>query len=426
MTGSAQSAVGRFVVALKLFFCPANLVRLTGLVLFFPVGLLARVIPKRDIVVLGARYGQHYDWDPKYIFEYLLAHEDERDFECFWVARTRALWEQLRGEGKPVLRLYRPADVWKVLRARIAVISTSPGDIDLHLIAGARLVHTYHGIPIRKVAGDYLEWRTRHISGLLPRLFLKVCFAIYYAVRVEAKADFIITTSEQVNDIWHSQYRHDPACYRELGCARDDGLFIKSEPALRRAPGETVISYLPTFRGIPGVPTQSVLELFRYYGFDPNAYHEFLEAHDARLVLKLHHKQEGREELVEFLKDCPRIEFCAIQDVIPVLQDTDILITDYSSVVFHYLLLDRPVVFGCFDIETYEAHMGFTLDYRTFMPGPKCLSWPEVLDAIGAYLREDAYLEHRKRARDFIFKYQDGNSCRRIAGFLNELNRTLR
>ena len=48
----------------------------------------------------------------------------------------------------------------------------------------------------------------------------------------------------------------------------------------------------------------------------------------------------------------------------------DVLVTDYSSVVFEYALLERPMAFLAPDADAYTADRGFYLDLRTDLPGP--------------------------------------------------------
>ena len=408
---------------LSLLFCRANMVRLSALVLLWPLGLIARLIPKKNNrVIIGARYGKFYDWGPMYLFEHILANRDKHGYEVYWVARTNELYEELKAQGKPVLKLYRPADVWKVLRARVAVYSTSPGDIDLHLIAGATQINTYHGIPIRKVAHDYLNWRSTKIPTSQGRAIHKVLMTVYHFFRVEDKGDYIITSSEAMNDIWHSQYAHKRERYRILGLPRNDGLFIDEDLQIKRNPDERIICYLPTRRGEPGLTNHTIADLFTRYNFDADAMDSMLEKHNARLLLKCHHRQLGNDSLAKVVADSKRTFFYEGQDVIPVLRESDILITDYSSVVWHYLLLNRPVVFACFDLEEYGEEMGFTLDYREFMPGPLCSDWASVTHHLEALLEgKDTWIEQRAECTRTVHKYTDSNNCERLASFIGSL-----
>ena len=62
---------------------------------------------------------------------------------------------------------------------------------------------------------------------------------------------------------------------------------------------------------------------------------------------------------------------------------TDILITDYSSVMFDYAVLDRPMLFFTYDLDEYRDKLrGFNIDIEKEAPGPLLYTSDEVLDAI--------------------------------------------
>jgi CDP-glycerol glycerophosphotransferase (TagB/SpsB family) len=57
-------------------------------------------------------------------------------------------------------------------------------------------------------------------------------------------------------------------------------------------------------------------------------------------------------------------------------------VTDYSSVIFEYALLGRPMVFFAPDLEAYEQERGFYFDYRRGVPGPVVGTTAELAAAI--------------------------------------------
>ena len=96
---------------------------------------------------------------------------------------------------------------------------------------------------------------------------------------------------------------------------------------------------------------------------------------------------------------------------------SDMLITDYSSVIFEYALLKKPIAFFCYDLATYNR--GFYLNYPDDLPGPifeNQVSLTEYLRDKSKHIMDDKY-------ELFIQKYMsgcDGHSCERIAKLVND------
>ena len=95
----------------------------------------------------------------------------------------------------------------------------------------------------------------------------------------------------------------------------------------------------------------------------------------------------------------------------------DLLITDYSSVIFEYSLLGKPMAFFCYDYETYNRD--FYLDYETDLPGPIFKNESELFD----YLRKGSF-EIDERMEQFKDKYMsacDGHCSERIAELIDNM-----
>ena len=92
------------------------------------------------------------------------------------------------------------------------------------------------------------------------------------------------------------------------------------------------------------------------------------------------------------------------------------LITDYSSVIFEYALLKKPIAFFCYDMANYNR--GFYLNYPDDLPGEVYETQEELaefLRAVDKHTITDKY-------NSFVEKYMsacDGHSCERIAGLIN-------
>src|SRR5699024_2426511 len=61
---------------------------------------------------------------------------------------------------------------------------------------------------------------------------------------------------------------------------------------------------------------------------------------------------------------------------------SDLLVTDYSSLLFEYALLHKLMIFYAFDLETFKKNRGLTIDYEIFVPGPVVKTNTELIKRI--------------------------------------------
>ena len=91
----------------------------------------------------------------------------------------------------------------------------------------------------------------------------------------------------------------------------------------------------------------------------------------------------------------------------------DAVISDYSSLIFEYSLLERPMIFYAYDLEEYEYDRAFYYDYRSFVPGEIVTDTDGIINEIK---KSEASFD-RERIIRFKNEYMsacDGNSSARI------------
>ena len=90
---------------------------------------------------------------------------------------------------------------------------------------------------------------------------------------------------------------------------------------------------------------------------------------------------------------------------------SDVLVTDYSSAMYEFALLERPIAFFAPDHAAYEGERGFYLDWPDDLPGPVF----ETTDGLAAWLRAGAFDLDRVRAfRAAAFDVADGRATARF------------
>jgi len=197
-----------------------------------------------------------------------------------------------------------------------------------------------------------------------------------------------------------------------LGIPRTD-LFFDSQ-AIERAKetiharygvpdGRRVILYAPTFRG------DRITEARQPDLLDLGLLARQLEA-DHVLLVRLHpfvrYRVPPAAELAGFVVDASDHP-----DINELMLVSDVLVTDYSSAIFEFALLDRPMAFFAPDLEAYERERGFYFDYRSGVPGPVF----EETGQLARWIREADYdLDPVRRFRARSFEVADGRASWRF------------
>lgn len=174
--------------------------------------------------------------------------------------------------------------------------------------------------------------------------------------------------------------------------------------------GKKVILFAPTFRG--NGKNSAFYEKKR---FNPNKLMEALPE-EYVLLIKHHPFVNMKYKIAEENKD--RIfDFSGESEINDLLFITDLMITDYSSVVYEASLLNIPMLFYAYDLENYVASRDFYSDFVHFVPGKIVRTQKALIEAI---LAGDFNQEKVEKFRDDNFDIRDGKASKRIADFILE------
>lgn len=191
--------------------------------------------------------------------------------------------------------------------------------------------------------------------------------------------DWVVSAGDASRVPWAAALRTPVERVLPLGTPRTDFFFDASAVEVARArvleahpglAGRKVVLYAPTFRGRGrGKRPAAVLDATRLRAALPA---------DHVLVLKTHPNLDpalvptaGYDVVVD-----------PAEEINELLTLTDVLVTDYSSSIFEYALLRRPLVLLVGDLAEYEADPGLYLDYRTEMIGTQVADTDGVIAAI--------------------------------------------
>ena len=229
--------------------------------------------------------------------------------------------------------------------------------------------------------------------------------------------DVVCVSSEYVRQFYAHAFGVDLDVIKPIGSPRTDGLIdnqnirnqkdliVTKHPLLKN---KKVYVYLPTFRESYG----SVVD------FDPcidwSKLNDDLDDDEVFIV--------GRHPVMkkEFFSThiYSRVKDYTFESTTELLSVADVVITDYSSVIFDAALLNRPLVFYCPDYDTNERD--FYLDYEKDLPGEIIYDNERLLEAVrNAHVDYDT--EAMQQFKEKELGACDGHSTERVAGIVMKL-----
>lgn len=274
------------------------------------------------------------------------------------------------------------------------------------------LIDLWHGIPIKSM------------------MYMESDNSIYK--KEGYNADYLITSSKIESALMAACTHITNDRHRILGSPRNDYLFdekvnLKEFDFIKKY--QDVILYVPTYRQgymsrEEGRPSD---KLFHFEEFDKKTFINYLKANNILLIIKYHpfeenkNKKNSLDENIYYLNN--QILIDNNMDLYELLPYTDLLITDYSSIYFDYLLLDKPVVFTPVDLTEYSEDRGLLLEpYELWTPGPKSVTQESLQEEILNSLHvKNYYSDERKKLRTIFHKYQDGKSTERVITLIEEI-----
>ena len=179
--------------------------------------------------------------------------------------------------------------------------------------------------------------------------------------------------------------------------------------AFPMARGRRVILYAPTWRahGAGRMTDLSVLDYPRL--------HALCVELDAVFIIRLHPTVTDPVAIPAEFGDRIVNGTTTVMDAPELLCATDLLITDYSSIILEYCLLGRPMLFFAPDLDAYRADRDVYMPYEQFVPGRIVQTFDQLVDAIRS---EDYQLDKVAPFAESQFTYQDGRATDRVTDLI--------
>ncbi|WP_053984385.1 CDP-glycerol glycerophosphotransferase family protein [Niameybacter massiliensis] len=364
---------------------------------------LSKLCPiKRNKIFIMSYYGKGYDCNPKYLTEYVKAHQDTYNWDIVWAFNDVGAQEALTGVRK--VRVMTPRYFYEMYTSRV-ILTNYRMTKQFHKRPSQYYIQTWHSsLRLKQIEKDAIE--------TLGKDYIEMAMAD------SQQCDLLISGCAYSTHIFQHAFWYDGPIL-ECGTPRND--YLKNpnrvhQEKIKEALGidamQKIVLYAPTFRK----------------GHDLSVY----DLEYDRLRVTLEKKWPGKWSILirlhphlnsddlhivwsENLRDASKWE-----DIQELLAVTDVLISDYSSLMFDFSFTKRPCFLYVPDLETYITNdRGLYFDVKALPFG--IAEDKEALNTCILTFDAVAYEEALEYFDEKIGSFEQGDACKQLAEYITKI-----
>ncbi len=350
----------------------------------------------KKTVIFQSYYGNSYACNPKAIYEEMV--KQNRDMKAVWIIKnleTEIIGNPIKVQSHSLKYYYYMA---------ISKYFVNNGNFPDFYEKRKGTIHlqTWHGTPLKKLGLDIDPNSPAYVENTSPEL-----------IRRNKRWDYLIGPNAYTSKILQRAYNFKGNML-EVGYPRNDMFYSqynsehvsRIKKLLNIDPKKKVILYAPTWRDY-----EKRHEPFAFR-FDLDKFQrEFGDEYV--LLLRLHYFDAARMSITGYEKFVYNVTY--YNDIQDLYLISDILITDYSSVMFDYANLKRPIIFFTYDLLRYGSEIrGFYMNFKNEAPGPLVQSERELFKALRQIdtVHKNYELQYKKFREKFCHR-EDGKAAKR-------------
>lgn len=331
---------------------------------------LSKFIPRDKTLIVFGTHTNSFSGNIKSLF---LTEEDSK-YKKVFISDNKKLVALLNTQGYEAYTKLSLQAIWHSLRAGTYIYSGFPSDINFWLSSGVKYINVWHGTPIKKIERDVttgkysLKNKYTWIFKILKPYLL-------------TKPDILLVSSAYEEKHFLSAFGVDAGTVYRAFPPRLN-LLLNTELPIQNKKN---ILYVPTWRDDHSFSYIQHIEL--------KSFNDFLQQNSMIFYIKLHPSDKSIENHHHFsnIKVVDQNE-----DVYEYLKDADVLISDYSSMVFEAFYLSKPVILFCPDYDTYQKNSReFYIDPCDDLPVEVSYRQEELEEKL-LHTLENSYIEKEK------------------------------
>ena len=380
-------------------------------ILFF---IIIRAIPqKKNLLVFGDRAGRRFADNSRYLYFFMNKYHPE--FKCVWITKNKEILKYLKKKNYLVCHSNSLMGIYYCLKAKFHIINFVEDDIHKVITLYADAILLWHGVLPKKALR--IDVKTSHMSQFINKKMKK--FFIYPNEELSKhifdrfpKNKYKLLISNIPRNLIFSKNH-----YKNMNDFRtsDEISFINKIKNEKKK----IFGYFPTWR-------PDGLELFRDINQpdDLKKIDDTLDKTNSLLLIKRHMNSDKKdknrmyneniEKITTYMQNLKNFRFINYDfDLNSVLSLCDLLISDYSGVIFDYLFQDKAIITYAPDYIEFKKKNGFSLDpiENNFT------HYAKNINELNGYILEfcsdkklfnDKFKDQRRRIKNQVFLREEG------------------
>lgn len=365
---------------------------------------------QENLILFESNLGRNYTGNPRAVYEELLKRELDKTYKVYWILDNPEKTD-VPGNVKKVLResykymkLTWQAKMWITDTRMMGYIVKNPN---------TKYIMTWHGTPLKKLGLDMDNIFMAKNRGIEK---YKASFWTH-----SRRWDYLVAPNEYSEKIFRNCFDFKKTMLK-TGYPRNDILvnnnnkeyIDKLKDKYKIPKNKKIILYAPTFRDDENTAKNK-------YVFNPHINFDVLYRNlkkDYVFIVKYHYFITNKVDWTRFKGFITDVN----TDIKELYLIADILMTDYSSTMFDYGVLKRPMIFYTYDLDKYAEDRGFYFDFLETAPGPFIYNTEQLVDLLkGGEPDFSAYQDKLFAFHEKFNTWEDGQASVKIMDLTEEI-----
>jgi len=372
------------------------------------VYFLSLIIPKnKKIIIFGSRDGLIFGDNSRYLFIY--CNEKILSYKFIWLTKNPEVFSYLNQIGFKCYFSNSLSGIFYSLISNWHIFSYTENDISDCFDYNVNKINLWHGFGLKKFEENKIKKKITFFKRKFYCVYLNRLYSKNFLKYLSSDTSNLIVSNFPRNDILKSS---DKSLLKKYRTSQENNFINK----IRN--NKYNIGYFPTYRksGIDLIVKEDDKTFINIINENliKNNSHVYFRSHIG-LTLTKNSKYFNKEleKPKKYLLSQKRFSYLQNElDLTSILNEMDILISDYSGVIIDYLILNRPIILYILDIKIYEKNTGLIIDYKKIDFAYFAHSFYEISNLLNNYYKDpikfsNFHATNRKKALDLFIENKE-------------------